>query len=157
MNPRLYKGSDLEIRRPISPRPQPRSSRPRRVLILKSGGAPSIQDPTNFNFCKGCDLEIRGAPSVQGPTLGVFRSQGRPINPRPHPRTSRSEKVLIFNSRAPHQSKASPSEFKICKRSDLRTGVLHQSKAVPTEFKICKGFDLIFKGVPGPTFAVQDL
>ena len=37
-----------------------------------SGAAPQSKDPpSEFKICKGCDLEISGAPSTQGPTLGV--------------------------------------------------------------------------------------
>ena len=31
---------------------------------------------SELEICKGCDLEIKGAPSTQGPTLGVRDLQG---------------------------------------------------------------------------------
>ena len=55
MNPRPYKGSDLEIR------------------------AESTAPTSEFKTSKSSDFEIRG----------------RPINPRPHPRTSISVRVVI--------------------------------------------------------------
>ena len=74
-----------------------------RVLILKSGAPHQSEAPSS---------EFKGGKSS--------KNQGRPISPRPHPRSSRVVRVLILKSGAPHQSQAPSSEFKGGKSSDLK-------------------------------------
>ena len=112
--------------RPISPRLQPRSSRFVRVT------------------------KVRGTPSVQGSILGVqnseelwFQHQGRPISPRLHPRRSRVVRVMISKSREPNQSKAPPSEFKVCKSfADFKNRGAPSVQGSSLEHKLCESSDL---------------
>ena len=48
----------------------------------------------------------------------------------------------MLKSGTPHQSKAPPSEFKVCKSSDLKARAPHQSTALSSEFE---GFLSYFK------------
>ena len=78
-----------------------------RVLISISGEPNQPKAPlSEFKACKGSDLNIMGAPSVQGPSLGV-----------------QDLRVYIYCSdsklRIAHQSKALFSEFNIYKGSKV--------------------------------------
>ena len=76
-------------------------------------------------------------------------NKGRLINPRPHSRISRS-KSFDFEIRGAHQSKDPSSEFKI--------SAPYWSKVRPSDNKIYKPIFLI-RGVPSiqdPTLGIQD-